>query len=244
MYYHLHFEYGDKVHQLWNRTRDELVQEYILPFLNGHIIPLTRAQGTVLVNTRAISLLIAYKTDLELHPSPGDITPSGLGKSEFKYFECTEEILSEVRSGAVKDIFLRSIIQSATAKPKNKVFVIMKFGDDSLNSAYDGVIRPTFEQFGIEVERSDDQQDAGPISFEILESIANSKIIFSDLTGSRPNCYYETGFAQALGKELILSIREGESIHFDLKNYRFMIWKTENDLRNRLISRLTVLCRS
>ena len=244
MYYHLHLEYGSRVHQLWNRDRDNLVHEYILPFLNGQIIRLVRAEGTVFVNTKTISSLIAYKTDAELHPNPGDVAPSGLGTPAFRFFECTEEILAEVRIESVKDVLLHSIIQRATAKPLNKAFVIMRFNDDILDSAYSGVIKPTFEQFGIDVERSDERQDAGSISYEILESIATSRIVFTDLTGSRPNCYYETGFAHALGKELILCIRDGEKIHFDLKQYRFLTWRTENDLRIRLIARLTAISRA
>jgi nucleoside 2-deoxyribosyltransferase len=110
----------------------------------------------------------------------------------------------------------------------------MKFGDEELDSAYDGVIEPIISDNGLTAIRVDKIRDSGKINDQILENIAKSKFIISDLTGERPNCYYETGFAHALGKELILTIKEKEKIHFDLAGYRFIIWKTESDLRKKL----------
>lgn len=72
------------------------------------------------------------------------------------------------------------------------------------------------------------------ITNQIIEHIAESELILADLTGARPNCYYETGVAYALGKELILTIKKGERAHFDLSVYRFIEWKTEHELRLKL----------
>lgn len=117
----------------------------------------------------------------------------------------------------------------------------MKFGDKLLDSAFEGVIEPVFLEFGYNVIRVDKIQDSGNISDQILDSISKSKYVLSDLTGSRPNCYYETGFAHALRKEMILTCHKDEKIHFDLEGYRFIIWKTESELRKKLKARLKVL---
>jgi hypothetical protein len=58
------------------------------------------------------------------------------------------------------------------------------------------------------------------------------------LSGERPNCYYETGFAHALGKEIILPINTKDKIHFDLSGHRFIQWETESDLRKGLKKRV------
>lgn len=75
----------------------------------------------------------------------------------------------------------------------------------------------------------------------MLEQIAESKYVVCDLTGARPNCYYETGFAHALGKDVILLANKKEKIHFDLAGHRFIQWSTEEDLRKKLRERLTAL---
>ena len=82
----------------------------------------------------------------------------------------------------------------------------MKFGDDALDSAYEGVIKPIVASFHMKCLRIDEVQNSGKITDQILEAIAESKYIIADLTGERPNCYYESGFAHALGKELVLTI--------------------------------------
>ena len=75
----------------------------------------------------------------------------------------------------------------------------------------------------------------------MLENIAQSKIGIAELTGERPNCYYECGYAHALGREIIFVIRKGESIHFDLSTHRFIQWDTEDELRRKLRRRLDAL---
>lgn len=134
-----------------------------------------------------------------------------------------------------------SLLQKSFAAPKDQVFVIMKFGDKLLDSAYEGVIVPIFTDYNIEVIRVDEIQDSGKISDQILDLISESRFIISDLTGARPNCYYETGFLHALGKEIILTCHSSENIHFDLAGYRFIIWETESDFRRLLKARIKKL---
>jgi nucleoside 2-deoxyribosyltransferase len=121
------------------------------------------------------------------------------------------------------------------------MFVVMKLGDRHLDSAYAGVIRPLAESFGLKVLRVDEIQDSGLISSQILENIGQSRLVFLELSGGRPNCYYEAGYAHALGKGVIFSIRKGEQVHFDLAAHRFIQWDTEADLRKKLKKRLSAM---
>nr|MDQ3818355.1 TIR domain-containing protein [Acidobacteriota bacterium] len=91
---------------------------------------------------------------------------------------------------------------------RRQAFVVMKFGDDRLDSAYEVVIKPALEEFRYSVIRIDEVQDSGTITEQILKQISNSEIVFADLTGERPNCYYEAGYAHALQKEIILTVRK------------------------------------
>lgn len=241
MYYHLYLEFNNKNHKLWNLDIDSIVQEYIVPILNNQFILLRRAEGEEYIT--AFSSFIVYKTDGPLSLQSGEIAPSVLGTPGFKTFACTGDILQEARRRKVSDIWMQSIMRRASGQPRNAVFVIMKLQDPELDSAYNRVVKPIFESFGVAVERADNLQDSGPISYAILELIASSRFVYADLTGARPNCYYETGFAQALGKSIILAVREPKDVHFDLGHYRFLTWSTESDLQNRLIARLTALSR-
>lgn len=122
-----------------------------------------------------------------------------------------------------------------------QVFVVMKFGDPRLDSMYSLVIKPVVEKFGYSALRIDEVQSSGSITDEILKFIERSAIVLADLTDERPNCYYEAGYAHALGKELILSIRAASTIPFDLAGRRFIIWDTEKELRDALELRLKAI---
>lgn len=240
MYYHVHIVYGGSRDARWNFEKAQIVRDYVLPFINGQVVLLGRAEGQTLVNMQAADSMILYQTEEPLTVPEGMIAPQGLGSPEFARHACTRELLEEVRETTAPAPF-RSLLQKAFLIPEDKAFVIMKLGDVELDSAYLGVIKPVVISFGLGCVRIDEIQDSGNITNEVLEAIATSRYIISDLSGSRPNCYYETGFSHALGKEIILTVRAAEEIHFDLGGYRFIRWATELELRKRLHERLESL---
>src|ERR1044071_9580713 len=64
--------------------------------------------------------------------------------------ECVSDVLATLSidlSGAGG----RSLLQQSLAEPEQRVFVVMKFGDRVLDSAYEGVMKPIGEEFGFEV---------------------------------------------------------------------------------------------
>jgi hypothetical protein len=128
-------------------------------------------------------------------------------------------------------------LASVLAAPR-QVFVVMKFGDTRLESTYSIAIRPAIENSGFTPLRIDEVENAGSITEQTLVQIERSAVVLADLTGESPNCYFEAGYAHALGKQLILSIRKGEKIHFNLVDRRFIEWETEKELSDALHRRL------
>lgn len=122
-----------------------------------------------------------------------------------------------------------------------QVFVVMKFGDPKLDSMYELAIKRAVEKCGFSALRIDEIQSAGSITDQTLQQIDRSAVILADLTGERPNCYFEVGYAHALGKELILTIRKGEEKHFNLADRRFIEWETDKELYEGLCRRLEAI---
>lgn len=159
--------------------------------------------------------------------------------------DCTVPVLLQDRlvdfmNVPFEEAFFR-LATSLTESHKDKVFVIMKFHDDRLDSMYSLVIKPIADDFGFSVLRIDEVQDSGLITEQILKDIEQSVIVIADLTGERPNCYYEIGYAHALGKELILTIHKDSKIHFDLAGHRFIQWETEKELMDSLRLRFAAI---
>ncbi len=238
MWYHATAHYGTRKRHWWNRRRDDLVADVLVPFASRQVRVLTRAGKPSVFNFGAVEYLTILKTRGKLSRGPKGAVPAELKQQSFiDENNATKEFVEEIRllSSAQAS---RSLIQSSLETPLDQIFVIMKFGDPLLDSAYEGVIEPLGEEFGYDVVRVDKIQDSGNISQQILQNIAASRLVLAELSGERPNCYYEAGFAHALGKELVFCIRTGDAIHFDLAGYRFIVWDTEAHLRRELRSRL------
>ncbi len=158
--------------------------------------------------------------------------------------ECYRRIASivELVSPLTVQIAEKNIIatgQKATAIQPDIAFVMMWMdpGRPELEDVYTTVQR-TFKKFGIAAERADDIEHSGKITEEIINKIRSSEFLYADLTGARPNVYYEVGFAHALSKKVILYRKSGESLHFDLAGYNCPEYKNLSDLEKKLIKRL------
>jgi len=53
--------------------------------------------------------------------------------------------------------------------------------------------------------------------------------------------YYELGYAHGVGKEVILLAKEGTTIHFDIKDYNTIMYRTYSELERKLSSRLKTI---
>ncbi len=79
---------------------------------------------------------------------------------------------------------------------------------------------------------------------EMFYEIERSKFMVVDVTYQNYGAYYEAGYAQALGKEVIVCCNEGvfkdpnKKPHFDISQKPIIIWKDVADLKQRLIRRI------
>jgi hypothetical protein len=237
MKYHTLIDCSDSgVHWWLNLDRETLLSSLVLPFVQKQVVPVRFKGQSGVMNLGAVSYLRIYKTESPLR---------NLGMLNVLWIricatECTNEILDTARLQNASEES-RSLLQNALAPLVDQVFVVMQFGNKLLESAYQGVIRPICSEYGLTALRIDEIQNSGRITDQILTEISRSRLVLCDLSGERPNCYYEAGFAHALGKAMILTVHKDDEIHFDLAGYRFIVWETEMELRNKLLARFAVM---
>jgi len=111
--------------------------------------------------------------------------------------------------------------------------------DPAFADTYELAIKPACEAAGAYAERVDEQEFQDSIVQRIYNQIAKADVVIADMTGKNANVFYETGYAHALGKPVVLLTRSADDIPFDLKHFTHTVYggslsKLRNDLEVRI----------
>jgi len=106
------------------------------------------------------------------------------------------------------------------------IFMVMPFEEGPLQEFYTVNVRDFLTQeMGLIVQRADSVHDNDVISDTVLQLIEESAIIIADSSTANKNVFYEIGYADAKGKELILmQNRSAGSIFFDKAHRRGILY--------------------
>ena len=123
----------------------------------------------------------------------------------------------------------------------NQGFIAMSFRNET--KAISESFKNTISRCGYIPRRIDEKEHNNQIVPEILFEISRSKFVVVDVTYPNYGAYYEAGYAEALGKEVIICCRDKEfngdsKPHFDIAQKSTIVWKDEEDLENRLYRRI------
>lgn len=122
---------------------------------------------------------------------------------------------------------------------KNYAFVAMAIdkNDSRLEDVLDA-IKEGASRCGVQAERIDESESNERITHRILESITKAEYVIVDLTHSKPNVYYEAGYAEGIGKIPIYLAHEGTTLEFDLKDYPVIFYQNMKQLKDALEKRI------
>jgi nucleoside 2-deoxyribosyltransferase len=118
-------------------------------------------------------------------------------------------------------------------------FVAMSFGPE-LSTIYTTAIAPAIEEAGYKAIRVDMKEFTGDIMDEIISEIRKARFVVADLTEQKNGVYFEAGFALGLDLPVVWTCREDEvaNLHFDTRQYNYIVWKDAEALRQKLRHRI------
>lgn len=181
-------------------------------------------------------------TVLGVDPPTHDEIPFQNATSAAKYFDqAAVKILDLI------DLLLRSdgveLVRSDTASYRPNTAFIMMAIDDGKPELEDIkiAIKDVFEEFGITAVTANEIEHEDVITDRILSEIQTSEFLIADLTGERPNVYYEIGYAHALNKRVILVRKKGTQLHFDLAHRNCPAYSNTTSLKLLLRKRLEAI---
>jgi hypothetical protein len=87
------------------------------------------------------------------------------------------------------------------------------------------VAQPVLETMSLRViDLGRDRQERAWMNTEIFEQLHNAALAFVDLSGCRPNCYIELGYALGRGHRVVITARDGEGQPFDADKLPWHFW--------------------
>lgn len=124
-----------------------------------------------------------------------------------------------------------------------EAFVAMWFSEET-NAAYADGIAPAIQELGYEPVRIDKHEHANKIDDEIIFGIRRSRFVVADFScgadGARGGVYFEAGYALALGRPVIWTVRSSDlpRVHFDIRQFNQIVWNDPQELRTALARRI------
>jgi hypothetical protein len=159
---------------------------------------------------------------------------SSLAREEY---ELLNELVARMPQYAKDVVDLAELLVT----PRN-VFPIMSFKREfrDISASY----REVCKEFGFNAERTDESDSSERIIPRIENGIRHAAFVIADLTEYSPNVFYEVGFAQGLGKEVIATARKGTQLPFDFSDVPIVWWELQEDLKEGLRKRIAALVKA
>lgn len=127
----------------------------------------------------------------------------------------------------------------------NYGFIAMEFGEPLLDSFVKTVVKPAVEKgIGYELVDMRDVARAGIIDNIMRAQIRNAAFVIADLTHDNSGAYWEAGYAEGLGKEVIYICErqkfDDAKTHFDTNHCTTVPWSKDDpdDFSQELIATL------
>jgi hypothetical protein len=119
------------------------------------------------------------------------------------------------------------------------VFVIMSFKREFLDVF--ASCREVCREFKFDAQRTDESAYLERITPRIEKGIRGSAFVIADVSEPSPNVFYEIGYAKALGKEVIVTAKNGTPLPFDIWDVPTIFWEIQDDLKVGLRKRVAGL---
>ena len=129
-----------------------------------------------------------------------------------------------------------SLVEKIVTSPS--VFVIMSFKPASSYVDLYASIKRVCDKYEYIARRVDESNVLKRIVPEITKQVRQCAFVIADVTEERPNVFYELGFADGIGKEVILVAKEGTKLPFDINDVPVLFWDSFAEFEEELTKRV------
>lgn len=119
------------------------------------------------------------------------------------------------------------------ASQSDSKYAFMAMGyNDVTDEAYKKIFKPAIESTGFELKVQKDEKKLGLIDNRMILNIQQSKFLIVDLTDDNAGAYWESGYAEGLGKPVFYVCEEAKfkekKPHFDTNHRLTTMWNLDD----------------
>lgn len=133
------------------------------------------------------------------------------------------------------------LVELLEALEPPRAFVVRLLNPDledyaAVQDFFDVVVQPVIEgELGYRLIVIDGRQsyDHARIDEEIFAKLHRSSVVLADITGARPNCFLELGYALGRGLPTMVMAMQGSSLPFDITTFSGLHWSATGPAEER-----------
>lgn len=223
---------GDRQKTIPNRTEAEVLSEIVIPFIANGVI--TAKWGAKVQSYQVLELRI-FETKDAWNKVKGPIATVIKGRKNVyrRFGEKAEALLSSNKP----KVFIITPIQGEKHGDQEQQRVFKEY--DLRFEAIEAVLSDA----GAIAIRIDKEHALEDLVGRIKKEIRAAQFVVADMTDERPSCYFEAGYAEALGKKVIYVASKqsvakpgtATKIHFDI-HMNMNFFSNHQELKEKLSS--------
>lgn len=145
-------------------------------------------------------------------------------------------LLDTQNPGDFNAITRQAVLLASQLAVGNLVFVVMAFREE-LEDTF-SAIKEVCKDRRLKWSRTDQDPTTNRVYQRIVSGIQRATFVIADVTVGTLNVYYELGYAEALGKPVIVIAKEGTELPFDTRDIPTTFYRNQTRLRALLGERI------
>jgi hypothetical protein len=194
---------GDRRKSIPNKTEEQMLTDYVLPFVSSGTIKARWGAKTQIYQTLELRI---YRTK-EPWVKKSGIKIDDLLKGKKNIFSKFEQKAKKVLGHGAFRAFIIIPIQGEKYGVQDKQRIYKEYDDRFENIEQ---LLGDYECVAIRIDKEHPLED---IVGRIKSEIKKANFVVADLTDERPSCYFEAGYAEALNKPIIYIASNDSIIH-------------------------------
>lgn len=132
-------------------------------------------------------------------------------------------LLDTQNPGDFIDITHEAVLLASQLAIGNVVFIVMAFREESEDTF--ATIQEVCTDRQLKCIRTDQDPTTNRVFQRIVSGIRSATFVIADVTIPTPNVYFELGYAEALGKPVIVVAKDGTELPFDTRDIPTKLFK-------------------